>query len=149
MPTTFRYPDVEVALADADVEPLVTELAELAQTRFGASAIALVDRISIGGQRIDMERLVWGQFWALLRALDHVRNAGQLSREAQRVRDALAATGITYRLEDPTGTQGVFFSYSGPYEEGDRLVAMSKAAFRVDRTDSPESEPTLLICGEW
>jgi hypothetical protein len=127
----------------------LVEIEELAKTRFGAYAAALVDRMSLGGQRIDIQTLTWGQFWTLLRALDHVRNASLAGRKVQRLRSALVASGITYRLQAPGGDRGTFFSYSNTYEEGDRLVPAPETVFRVVRIESPEDEPTLLVCRPW
>jgi hypothetical protein len=144
MPTTFCVPQIEVEVDDAGLAPLTRELGELSTTRFGEPASKLAQRITLD-DRIDVAAIPPEQFWSLLRALDHTRNAGTSTPRTRRLRDALVAGGITYELRFADDTTATFFSYSGMYDAGDRLVAASDPAFTVSDVVIREGEATELI----
>jgi hypothetical protein len=146
---TFAVPEVEMELSDTEVESLAAELEDLDSTPLGPGARDLHARIS-GGQRIEVQSITFAEFWALLRALDHLRNADALDREGQRLRDALVAGWIPYRLRRFGGPEELdFTSYAGLYVASDRLVRSSGEVYRVVDVVVSEDEPTLLVVDEW
>lgn len=151
MSVTFWVPEVEIAVPDDQVEPVRRELAALDATPLGSGARALLERLE-RRERIDMQTIAFAEFWALLRALDHVRNAHELGRDGQRLRDALVAGSIPYRLRPFGGGQDLgFTSYAGTYLPADRLVRSPGEVYRVVDTivDEDDPEPTVLVIDEW
>jgi hypothetical protein len=144
MPTTFRIPNIEIAIDDDDLAPLVVELDELGKSRFGEPAAELAQQIR-RDDVVDVNQVTFAQFWPLLRALDHIRNAGTSSPTTRRLRDAMVAGGITYELQLADGAKATFFSYSGQYQEGDRLVAAAGAVVTVSHIEERENEPPRLL----
>jgi hypothetical protein len=145
VPTYVRYPEVEVELTDTEVDALRTELDALASTpKFAESAPEVRDRFQ-PGVIVDREQLSSQQLLTLLRALDHMRNASQLAEGGERVREAMAAAGIRYKLEINGAVQPAdFISYGGMYDARDRLVAASGEIFRVIETREVR-DPTVLV----
>jgi len=145
MPTSIRWPEVEVELSDEEVDALRAELDALASTpKFAQFAPGLRNRFQ-PGVVVDREQLTNQQLLTLIRALDHMRNAQQLGEGGHRVRDSITAAGIRYKLEIHGAVQPAdFISYGGIYDEGDRLVAATGEVFRVAaRRD--ESDESLLV----
>lgn len=92
------------------------------------------------------------QAFALLRALDNLRWAGDLDgkRELLRLRDCLVSKyGVTvsYELQLKVDDEVVrWTSYSGTFEVGDRLRTTSGLGWRVTHRVSRGPETDLLIC---
>lgn len=148
--TIFALPSVGDTTVDVDVgqaeyEPLLDELDALAKTRYGMDADGAAGGIRQDGL-VDIGVIPDGHFSAILRALDHVRNAGHLGPQLIRVRDAMAADGITYTVREPDGRESTWFSYSGTYERGDRIVGGPAGAATVVDVIERENRPTLLVC---
>jgi hypothetical protein len=146
---TFVVPDVEITLPDEELAPIIAELEAFDSTRLADGSRLLID--SLRARRpIDIQKIEFASFWALLRALDHVRNARDLGREAVRLRDALVAGWIAYRLRPFTGGEELdFTSYAGMYVPADRLVRSPGEAYRVLDVVFDEDEPTVLLVGDW
>lgn len=147
MPTSIRWPHVEVELSDEEADALRAELDELAATpKFAQFAPEVRARLQ-PGVVVDRERLTNQQLLTLLRALDHMRNAQKLAGGGHRVRDAIAAAGIRYKLEIDGSIQAAdFISYGGSYDAGDRLVAASGEVFRVaTRRDEPDDSVLVVV----
>ena len=91
----------------------------------------------------------------VLRALDHVRNAGNSYRATQDARDSLlrylALSPLTYKLrswEFGGGEERAFWSYTGTYEEADRIVDGQGRVYeviRVERQATPIEDGVLLV----
>ena len=91
----------------------------------------------------------------IVRALDHVRNAHGSHRGTDEARDSLlryvAHSPLTYRLrswEFPGGEERTFWSYTGTYEESDRIVEAQANVYdviRVERQATPLDEGVLLV----
>lgn len=91
----------------------------------------------------------------ILRALDHVRNAGNSHRATQDARDSLlrylALSPLTYKLrswEFGGGEERAFWSYTGTYEETDRIVDAQGRVYeviRVERQATPLKDGVLLV----
>ena len=91
----------------------------------------------------------------IVRALDHVRNAGHSHRAAQDARDSLlrylALSPLGYRLrswEFGGGEERAFWSYTGTYEETDRIVDGQGRLYeviRVERQATPLEDGVLLV----
>ena len=91
----------------------------------------------------------------ILRALDHVRNAGNSHRATDDVRDSLlrylALSPLTYKLrswEFGGGEERTFWSYTGTYQETDRIVDGQGRVYeviRVERQATPLEEGVLLV----
>ena len=91
----------------------------------------------------------------ILRALDHLRNAGNSHRATQDARDSLlrylALSPLTYKLrswEFGGGEERAFWSYTGTYEETDRIVDGQGRAYeviRVERQATPLKDGVLLV----
>ena len=91
----------------------------------------------------------------ILRALDHVRNAGNSHRATQDARDSLlrylALSPLTYKLrswEFGGGEERAFWSYTGTYEESDRIVDGQGRVYeviRVERQATPLKDGVLLV----
>ena len=91
----------------------------------------------------------------ILRALDHVRNAGNSHRATQDARDSLlrylALSPLTYKLrswEFGGGEERAFWSYTGTYEETDRIVDGQGRVYeviRVERQATPLKDGVLLV----
>ena len=145
MTTSIRWPQVEVELSDEEVAALLAELTALAATpKFALLAPEVRDRFQ-PGVVVDREQLTSQQLLTLLRALDHMRNSEQLGEGGHRVRDAMVAAGIAYKLEiDGVVQPADFVSYGGMYDVGDRLVAATGEVFGViARRD--ESDDSVLV----
>src|SRR5262245_50389962 len=149
--TIIRLPgEKEEAGSDVDkeeLEPLLEELDALAETRFGADAEGCATAIrDAEGESVDIGALPFTHSLALLRALDHLHNAGTLGPELARARGALTEPGIDYIIRDTlTGEEREWVSYSGPYEDGDRIVSDSDGpAVVLQRMRG--FEPPLLLC---
>lgn len=145
MPTSIRWPEIEVELSDEEVAALRAEFDALASTpKFAKVALEVRNRF-LPGVVVDREQLTNQQPLALLRALDHMRNAQQLGEGGRRVRDAMADTGIRYKLEiDGVVQPADFISYGGMYDASDRLVAAGGEVFQVTaRRD--ESDGSILV----
>ncbi len=91
----------------------------------------------------------------ILRALDHVRNAGNSHRATQDARDSLlrylALSPLAYKLrswEFGGGEERAFWSYTGTYEETDRIVDGQGRVYeviRVERQATPLKDGVLLV----
>jgi hypothetical protein len=89
------------------------------------------------------------------RALDHVRNAGNSHRATQDARDSLlrylALSPLTYKLrswEFAGGEERAFWSYTGTYEETDRIVDGQGRVYeviRVERQATPLEDGVLVV----
>jgi hypothetical protein len=88
------------------------------------------------------------------RALDHLRNRGDMSREANEARDALLRAlriaPIEYRLRswqfDAGEQDKTFWSYTGTYQPGDRLITGAGEVLEVASVEHEASplEPGVL-----
>jgi hypothetical protein len=88
------------------------------------------------------------------RALDHLRNRGDMSREANDARDALLRAlriaPIEYRLRswqfDAGEQDKTFWSYTGTYQPGDRLITGAGEVLEVASVEHEASplEPGVL-----
>lgn len=150
MSVTFYVPEVEIEVPAAELEPLRAELDSLASTRLGPGAEVIARQLVGPGARVDTSSATFEEFWALLRALDHLRNSGQTGAQAHRLRDSLVAGWVPYRLRQGAGgTETDFTSYSGMYLVGDRLVAGPDVEYRVEEIVVRETEPTILVVSKW
>lgn len=91
----------------------------------------------------------------IARALDHLRNSGQSESATEGARDSLlrfvACSPLSYRLrswEFESGQERAFWSYTGPYEQQDRIVERQGSAYevvRVERQASALEHGILLV----
>ena len=91
----------------------------------------------------------------VVRALDHVRNAHRSHRATDEARESLlrylALSPLTYKLrswEFGGDEELTFWSYSGTYEEHDRIVegqARVYEVIRVERQATPLEHGVLLV----
>ena len=96
-----------------------------------------------------------GNVGVIVRALDHVRNGLGASPGTDEARDSLlryvALSPLTYRLrswEFQAGEERTFWSYTGAYEENDRIVVSQSSVFdvvRVEREATPLEHGVLLV----
>jgi hypothetical protein len=96
-----------------------------------------------------------GNAVVILRALDHVRNAHGSQRATGEARDSLlryaALSPLAYTLrswEFKGGEERTFWSFTGSYEEGDRIVEGNAKAYevvRVERPATPLEQGVLLV----
>ncbi len=127
-------------------------------------ATDLADRIK--GRHGDL-RIGRGNAPRLVRALDHLRNAhpqqfddvelNEQHRPLFEARDQLLTryptAPLTYRLRswELDGNDAIFWSYSGPYEEGDRLVTPGGHAWRVLEAvrEATKIDNGVLVVESW
>jgi hypothetical protein len=91
------------------------------------------------GSSSDIVHLVETDLQMVARALDHLRNRGGTSPEIHSARDRLLMQlqipPLTYRLRswqfDWKDQDKAFWSYTGPYAKGDRLVTFGGHEFTV------------------
>ena len=91
----------------------------------------------------------------IVRALDHIRNAHRSHRATHDARDSLlrylALSPLTYKLrswEFSGDEERTFWSYSGTYEENDRIVEGQSRVYeviRVERQATPLEHGVLLV----
>lgn len=145
--TAFVIPNITVDVPQEELEPLLAELDKLAKTRFGLDADNVAGGIRQGGQ-VFVDRIPGGHRAALRRALDHLHHCNSLPDALGTVRGALLMDGITYTVRHmTTSDQQIFYSYSGEYEEGDRIVYGSPTRFStVMRLLADEDPYPLLLC---
>jgi len=96
-----------------------------------------------------------GNVAVISRALDHVRNAGGSDGAIEEARDSLLRyvgfSPLTYKLrswEFQGGEERTFWSYTGTYEENDRLVEAQAKVYevvRVERPATPLEHGILLV----
>jgi hypothetical protein len=93
----------------------------------------------------------------LARALDHVRNAGNSGPDIDAVRDAiltrLRMPPLTYALRswEFDGEDVLFWSYTGRYEESDRVVLRGGDSYRVVNVAQPATPARdgVLVVESW
>jgi hypothetical protein len=96
-----------------------------------------------------------GNVVLIVRALDHVRNSHGSHRATDEARDSLlryvALSPLAYRLrswEFEDGEERTFWSYTGEYEENDRIVEAQAKVYdvvRVERQATPLEHGVLLV----
>jgi hypothetical protein len=146
---TFILDLIEIRIDDDGLRPLVEELTAFSSTPLASGANDLWFRLNRGDE-VAVRAIPSSEFEALLRALDHVRNAGALSKGGQRVRDAIVGPPMVYRLIPIDGRSPVaFMSYSGEYGPDDRLVAVGGAAYQVLDLERGADGPPLLTVDTW
>lgn len=135
----FRVPNVEIELSPGEAEELVGEFRLLN---------ASLPELAAGKTVVDVAALTGEELLALARALDHLRQSGA-EGELLRLRDVVlwfaGLERVIYMLVDP-GEQrrGLFYSYSGPYEPGDRLVASATVFQVLERRSDTEQEELVV-----
>ena len=96
-----------------------------------------------------------GNVAVIVRAFDHVRNSHGSMSGADEARDSLlryvALSPLAYKLrswEFEGGEERTFWSYTGLYEENDRIVVAQKNVYdvvRVERQATPLEPGVLLV----
>jgi hypothetical protein len=115
-------------------------------------AVAAIRGSAPDGQTLEIKD---GNVVVIVRALDHVRNSHGSHRATDEARDSLlryvALSPLTYRLrswEFPAGEERTFWSYTGAYEENDRIVEAQANVYdvvRVERPATPLEHGVLLV----
>ena len=125
----IRIPDATIPITNDDLRLLLDELHAINRPEASYDATTAIKELE--RTDVDQHDLPSTARWAVARALDHLRNAGNLTNRdgLQRIRDALVPNFMsrTYEIQivdDWVENEGLF-SYSGPYELGDRLVTRS------------------------
>ncbi len=128
---------------------------EATAIRAEVDALGAVDAIrgsASDGQTLEVNE---GNVVVVVRALDHVRNSHGSHRATDEARDSLlryvALSPLAYRLrswEFQGGEEHTFWSYTGTYEENDRIVVAQAKAYdvvRVERQATPLEHGVLLV----
>ncbi len=134
-----------VALTDDEATAISAEI----------DALGAVDAIrgsAPDGQTLEVDD---GNVVVIVRALDHVRNSHGSHSATDEARDSLlryvALSPLAYRLrswEFQGGEEQVFWSYTGTYEENDRIVVAQAKVYdvvRVERQATPLEHGVLLV----
>ena len=133
------------------------EVTEDEATAISAEVDALGAVDAIRGSAPDGETLEVndGNVVVIVRALDHVRNSHGSQQATDEARDSLlryvALSPLSYRLrswEFKGGEERTFWSYSGAYEENDRIVEAQANVYdvvRVERLATPLEHGVLLV----
>lgn len=158
-----RISKAEVPLGDTDVDQIVGELELLTWDGSRLDPESAIEELAKARQTRSTNLLDWP--WqaqhAFARALDHLRNLEPKGPERwgnpfrlARLRDlTIGVCGLPFRkyevvLDHPDAKYREFWSYTGEYEPGDRLVRGDGRVFRVlDRR--PGAVLDQLICRPW
>lgn len=151
--------DHRVFLGDVTADALFREAERLGAYRL-IEAMRVIERTRFGTIKVTHELA-----WELSRALDHLSNTergaptGPTDKPRQFVaaREALlerlAVAPLTYRLRSwQLGERELtFWSYTGEYRDGDRLVAADGSAWRVTEVarQATPAEDGVLIVEAW
>lgn len=152
-------PDVETELGVEDLPVLFAELSVLVRpdSWYDAAGAAAHLAAAEGGGLADLREWEQPQVFAFARALDHIRDTQPASeipepRPLAVLRDrVIAYAGLEQRTYDFTLAAEVdvrqFFSYTGAYGVGDRLVAPHDHGLRLLVTNrEPGDRNDLLTC---
>lgn len=150
----FFSPDVETELGIEDVPVVMAELSVLVRPDWwfdAAGAVARLETARSSGVVVDLREWERPELAAFARALDHIRNAEPASdipepRPLSLLRDrVIAYAGLEQRTYDFTVTPDLdvrqFFSYTGPYDVGDRLVAPHDHGLRLVVVERQPGDP--------
>jgi hypothetical protein len=133
------------------------DVTEEEATAIAAEVVALGVRDAIRESPSDCATLAVSDANAarVLRALDHVRNSHGPRPATDDARDSLlryiAPSPLSYQLrswEFAAGEERTFWSYTGVYEENDRIVDAPATVYdvvRVERQASPLEHGVLLV----
>ena len=138
----FVVPNLEIELSAGEREAVERELALLVREGATYDAAGALERLGQTGADAVVDVADWplADVHALARALDHLRNLehrdhtpvprpSALHELRDRLIDAFELEDLTYELvltvraEDEDDQERVLFSFTGPYEPGDRVVA--------------------------
>ena len=134
-----------VAVTDDEATAISAEVAAL-------GAVDAIRGSASDGQTLEVND---GNVLVIVRALDHVRHFHGSHRATDEARDSLlryvALSPLTYSLrswEFPGGEERTFRSYTGSYEENDRIVEAQANVYdvvRVERQATPLEHGVLLL----
>ncbi len=133
-----------IAVSDHEATAIAAEVDALGAT--GAIRETTPD-----GQTLEV---IDGNVAVIVRALDHVRNAGGSDGAIEEAGDSLLRyvgfSPLTYKLrswEFQRGEERTFWSYTGTYEESDRIVEGQANVYEVIRVErgNPAEHGVLLV----
>lgn len=157
----FRVAEEVIEVAEEHLTPLLGELEKLERDKSPYEASEAAARIRAGLRPLvarEPLELSHYEAWALLRAIEHLRQFSLLAADLLRLREALQAdlglAGIEFayllrHADERAGGEEVR-SCSGPYTAGDRLVAADGRAWRIRLVEiAAAGELQLLIADPW
>ena len=161
----FEVAEAAFLVSDSDADWL---LGELFAVRVGANQRAQQPLTQIGearrkGTPVKLQEWQDADVHALARALDHCRNALLSAPEEHETlvpwqlfgfRNAVIgvdrlSVACTYHLAAVDGRPRFFFSFTGEYGPGDRLVYTATEAFRVVAVEPASGSDGRLVCETW
>ena len=150
----FLTPDIACEPGPSTLEGLLAELDLLHRDGADYNGPAAAERIREARQipadytTLDLRQWPNEQRLALVRALDHLDNAGRLDEGARLLRHShIGALPLRYELRGLAAdiTPPRFISASGEYRPGDRLVLGGGTAYAVVEVEPGLVRPRLVL----